>query len=225
MRLAVISDVHSNLHALREVARAIALEDVDMVVCAGDIVGYCAFPNECCDIIRVLADHAVLGNHDIAAITQVTTSMNPYAAKAAVWTAKNINDDSREFIESLKTESRFDSSGINVAMFHGSPRSVDEYVFEEDVDADLIDSNQVDLMILGHTHVPYCRSFGSRMIVNPGSVGQPRDSDKRASYAIVDTRTAKCVIMRVDYEIESAAEAIESAGLPEMLADRLFLGR
>lgn len=225
MRLAAISDVHSNLHALREVARAIAVEDVDVVVCAGDIVGYCAFPNECCEIVRNLADYAVLGNHDVAAATQVTISMNPYAAKAAVWTAQNINDDSRSFIQSLKTELKFDVDDITVAMFHGSPRSLDEYVFEEDVDASLIDSEGVDVMILGHTHVPFVKSFGSRMVVNPGAVGQPRDSDKRASFAIIDSSIMKGTIKRVDYDIESAAKAIKTAGLPEMLADRLFLGR
>jgi putative phosphoesterase len=225
MRLAAISDVHSNLHALREVARAIAVEDVDVVVCAGDIVGYCAFPNECCEIVRNLADYAVLGNHDVAAATQVTTSMNQYAAKAAVWTAQNMNDDSRSFIQSLKTELKFDVDDITVAMFHGSPRSLDEYVFEEDVDASLIDSEGVDVMILGHTHVPFVKSFGSRMVVNPGAVGQPRDSDKRASFAIIDSSIMKGTIKRVDYDIESAAKAIKTAGLPEMLADRLFLGR
>lgn len=225
MRLALISDVHSNLHALTEVEKAISREDIDVVICAGDIVGYGAFPNECCRIVQDIADHVVLGNHDIAALTRVTASMNPFAAEAAKWTSTRLNADSKAFLSELGTERRFVSDDVSIALFHGSPRSVNEYIYEEDVDKELFGSEKGDLIVLGHTHVPFIRKLDKCMVVNPGAVGQPRDGDRRASYAILDTASRECAIGRLDYDIESAAAAIEREGLPGILADRLFGGR
>lgn len=224
MRLAVISDIHSNLHALNAVIEAIQGTEVDLVVCAGDIVGYGAFPNECCRILKNLSNHVVFGNHDIAALTEDTTWMNPDAAKAALWTARNLSTRSRHYLESLKIETSLESDKMKTRIFHGSPRSVAEYVYEEDAGEGMLDAEEVDLLVLGHTHVPFVKSFGDRLIVNPGSVGQPRDHDSRASWALIDTKSKTCSIQRVSYDIGSAAEAIDAAGLPGFLAARLFSG-
>ena len=112
----------------------------------------------------------------------------------------------------------------SVAMFHGSPRDVSEYVYEEEVTEKLLDLAMADIVILGHTHIPYIKSFGDRFVLNPGAVGQPRDGDRRASFAVMDSQTGEGIIRRVEYDIESAAAAIELAGLPSMLAERLFSG-
>jgi len=225
MRLALISDVHSNLHALKEIERAIERDDIDLVVCAGDIVGYCAFPNECCRIVQDIADHVVLGNHDIAASTRTVTSMNPYASEAAKWTSTKLNASSRDFLSSLGTVRKFVSDNVSIAMYHGSPRNVDEYIYEEDLDERTFGSETADVIVLGHTHVPFIREIGKRLVINPGAVGQPRDGDRRASYAVLDTATREWAIRRLEYDIESAAAAIKAAGLPVVLADRLFDGR
>lgn len=224
MRLAVISDIHSNLHALNAVIETIQGYKVDLVACAGDIVGYGAFPNECCEILKGISNHVVFGNHDIAALTEDTTWMNPDAAKAALWTARTISNSSRQYLESLKIETILESNKTKTRIFHGSPRSVVEYVYEEDAGEDMLDAEEVDLLVLGHTHVPFVKSFGDRLIVNPGSVGQPRDHDSRASWALVDTESKTCSIQRVKYDIGSAAAAIDAAGLPRFLATRLFSG-
>jgi putative phosphoesterase len=225
MRLAVVSDIHSNLHALKAVRESIEREGADMVVCAGDIVGYGAFPNECCGIVRDLARFAVLGNHEIAAITRVTDLMNPFAAQATDWTSERLTRESREYIQSLPEGAKFAAGPVTTAAFHGSPESVDEYIYEDDVGEHLFDRLEESVLILGHTHVPFARRVLEKMVVNPGAVGQPRDGDPRASYAVLDTPRMSFRVRRVEYDIEGAAEAILSAGLPPILAHRLFEGR
>jgi putative phosphoesterase len=225
MRIAVISDIHSNIHALKEVVVAVEQEGIDMVLCAGDIVGDGAFPNECCDIVKRLADHAVVGNHDLAVVTRDTSNMNPYAAKAADWTSENLSDDSRRFLDSLKTGERLELDDSTAGLFHGSPTSVWEYVFEEDVRTEMLESAKADILVLGHTHVPFVKTYGKRCVLNPGAVGQPRDGDSRASFATIDTGSGKRRIHRLDYDVNGAADAIMRAQLPQLLADRLFSGK
>jgi putative phosphoesterase len=224
MRIAVVSDIHSNLHALKEVVGAIEQEGVDMVLCAGDIVGYGAFPNECCDIVKGLADLAVAGNHDLAVVTRDTSLMNPYAAKAADWTSKSLSDDSRSFLESLRSSERLALDDFALGLFHGSPTSVWEYVFEDDVRSDMLESAKADILVLGHTHVPFVKTYGKRWVLNPGAVGQPRDGDSRASFATIDTDSGERRIHRLDYNVDGAADAIMRVHLPKLLADRLFSG-
>ena len=224
MRVAILSDIHSNKHAFEAVLEAISRIDAETIVCAGDVVGYCAFPNECCEIIKANASKIVKGNHDNAVIEADTSRMNPYAARAVRWTADSINSSSREFLMSLNAESRFQVGGRTVAMYHGSPTSVDEYVFDHDVDEDLVKSAEADILILGHTHVPCIKRMAAGTFVNPGAVGQPRDGEWKASYAVFDTETDECVIRRVPYDVAAAADAIREAGLPEFLAKRLHRG-
>jgi putative phosphoesterase len=225
MKLAIVADIHSNLQALNAVMREIKRAEIDQVVCAGDIVGYGANPNECCHVIRDVATHVVLGNHEISALTKDTTRMNPHAAEASRWTSSTLERESQEFLKSLKIESKFEASDMRVAMYHGSVGNATEYVFEDEINEDIVRSSGRDLLILGHTHVPYVKDFGSMMAVNPGSVGQPRDKDPRASYAVLDTDSRGCLVKRTGYDIGGASEAILAAGLPRMLAERLFLGR
>ncbi len=226
MRLAILSDIHSNIDAL-ESARAKLRRNsrVDTVICAGDIVGYCAFPNECCRTMHELAAEIVLGNHDIAALERDTSFMNPVAARAALWTSSALDERSAEWLRSLATEAAFRVGSLDAAMYHGSVESYTEYVFEEDASESMLSRAHCRLLILGHTHIPYIKRFSSGLIVNPGSVGQPRDGDPRASFAVLDTESGECDISRVDYDIDRAADAIDAAGLPTYLADRLFIGR
>jgi predicted phosphodiesterase len=153
------------------------------------------------------------------------TSMNPYASEAALWTSKKLNASSRKFLGSLRTVRKFVSDGVSVAMYHGSPRDANEYVFEEDLDERIIATETADMIVLGHTHIPFAKKMGKQLVVNPGAVGQPRDGDRRASYAVLDTTAQECAVKRLEYDIDSAATAIEAAGLPGALADRLFDGK
>lgn len=224
MRLVVLADVHSNLHALNAVLDEIDKLDVDKIVCAGDIVGYCAFPNECCAAIRERASEVVMGNHDLAALHTDDSGMNPFAARAVLWTSSRIDNQSKTYLGNLKHESRFSFGGKTLAMFHGSPTSIDEYVFEDKVTEELLGSVTADVLILGHTHVPCIAPLSGKLFVNPGSVGQPRDGDRKSSFAVLDTETWNCSIKRVSYNLDLAAEAIRKAGLPGFLGDRLYRG-
>lgn len=225
MKLAILADIHANLHALKVVSEEIRRAKVDLVACAGDIVGYGAHPNECCAMVKRLAQHTVFGNHERAALTRDAIWMNPYAAKASAWTSDALNADSKNYLSRLELESRFDVLGKRVAMFHGSVGSDIEYVHEDQLSEDLLSEANTDVLILAHTHVPYVRRFRIGLILNPGSVGQPRDGDRRASFGIYDSDDDSCVIRRLEYDVEGAYEAILSRGLPEFLAERLFFGR
>lgn len=226
MRLVILSDIHSNIHALESVRSELRrMKRPDAVVCAGDMVGYCAFPNECCRATSELTRSAVLGNHDIAVLERDTSFMNQYASRAAIWTASALDDGSTKWLRSLETEARLRAEDLNVAIYHGSVESYTEYVFEEDAKESMLARARCGLLVLGHTHVPFVKRFATGTIVNPGSVGQPRDGDPRASFAVIDTQSAECEILRVEYDIESAADAIASASLPAFLANRLFMGR
>ncbi|MBU0624243.1 MAG: metallophosphatase family protein [Candidatus Thermoplasmatota archaeon] len=225
MKLAIVADIHSNLQALKAVMGEIERAEIDQVVCAGDIVGYGANPNECCHIVGDAAAHAVLGNHEISALTKDATGMNPHAATASRWTASALGEGSRKLLGSLEIESKFEAGDMKIAMYHGSVGSATKYVFEDEINEDIVRSSGSGLLILGHTHVPYVKDFGSMMAINPGSVGQPRDGDPKASYAVLDTSRRSCLVRRVGYDIGGASDAILAAGLPRVLAERLFLGR
>lgn len=226
MKIAIISDIHSNLQALRAVLKDIERQGTQLVICAGDIVGYGADPNECTSIVSRVVHTSIYGNHELSALSGDTTWMNPFAAVAAIWTGKNLDKASRDYLKGLELSAVLDLSNKRIAMYHGSVGSATEYVYEEAMSQELFESARADVLILGHTHVPYVVRFGSYgLAINPGSVGQPRDSDPRASYAVLDLDRMDCETRRLDYDVEGAARSIRLARLPEILAERLFHGR
>jgi putative phosphoesterase len=188
-------------------------------------VGYGAFPDECCREMRRVAAHSVRGNHDLSAVTRDVGGMNPYAAEAALWTADRIGKDEAAFLRGLGDSASFVAGGMSFAVFHGSPRAPNEYVFEWDLTEKLVEGVNADVMVLGHTHVPFVARLGALTVVNPGSVGQPRDGDPRASFAVIDTSSLDVRIVRKAYDVDGAAEAIALAGLPSALGERLRGGR
>ena len=225
MKIAIVSDIHSNLQALRAVLDDIQKIDAGLILCAGDVVGYGGDPNECCNLISKAAHLAVFGNHEVAALTGDTVWMNSNAAKAAKWTGSVLDQRSRDYLDKLELSARTEISGRMIAMYHGSIDSAIEYVYEESLSPDLLMAAETDVLILGHTHIPYVVRFEQGLAVNPGSVGQPRDMNPKASYAVLDPARMICEIRRVDYDIESAQKSIANAGLPVFLAERLLIGR
>lgn len=225
MRLGLVADIHSNLHALRAVRERLDALGVDAVVCAGDIVGYGAFPNECCAAVSHMADLAVVGNHDLAALTRDMRGLNPYAAAASRWTSDQLGPEASTYLSGLKEKASLETPGRPVAVMHGSPRGAREYVFEDDAADWMLEETGAGLLVLGHTHVPFVARFAEGMVVNPGSVGQPRDGDPRASFAVYDQSSSVCTVVRAVYDVDGAAEAIRAAGLPRILAERLKVGK
>lgn len=222
-----ISDVHSNLEALESTLRALRGKPI---VCLGDIVGYGANPNEVIGLLKDARAVGVLGNHDNAVLTGDFAMLNSRAAMAAKWTADRLSEGARAFLRSLPREIRTEFGGVKAYLTHGSPDdNLWEYV-EPATHHDLLEhyltKQAVALIGLGHTHVPYVWSCASGTVFNPGSVGQPRDGDRRASFAIArfDEGGVEVENRRIEYDCAAAARKIAEAGLPGSLAERLLRG-
>ena len=165
---------------------------------------------------------SVVGNHDVAALERDPSGMNPYAGAAAIWTSERLTDKSRSYLLSLGESAKAGEASMTV--HHGSLHNISEYLYEDDVIEEMLVEAESSVLVFGHTHVPYVKEFRRGLIVNPGSVGQPRDRDPRASFGILETKPLSCRIVRVPYDIEGASEAILGAGLPRILAERLKIG-
>ena len=241
MRIAVISDIHGNWHAFAAVLADIEQDPVDEIWCLGDVVGYGPQPNPCVSETRERSALCLVGNHDLAAIGRVDlTDFSPDAAASATWTAGELESDARTFLESL--EPKGERPGVQ--MFHASPRDpIWEYVLSEHVAREALSHTTAPLVLVGHSHIPIALQLcgdalagglakgGSeldlgtgRWLLNPGSVGQPRDGDPRAAYLRIDLESGHAHFRRIPYEIEKTQDEIREAGLPEALAERLASG-
>ncbi|HTK81107.1 MAG TPA: metallophosphoesterase family protein [Bacteroidota bacterium] len=233
MRIAIISDIHSNIEALETSLRAIEKQRVDEVVCLGDIIGYGANPNECIELVRKTTSHVLLGNHDEAAIDLSRTEyFNPFARIAAEWTNKQLSDENAAYVGELK----FILERNGLMFVHSSPYEPEEWHYIlSPVDAQFNFAYfTAPICFVGHSHVPgiFCEDIwtlevvpGKKFIVNVGSIGQPRDNDWRSSFGIFDTEKWTYENIRLEYDVNTAAEKIRKAGLPKALADRLLVGR
>ncbi len=228
MRALVVSDVHSNFEALLRV-----LGDAggfDLAICVGDIVGYGPNPSECIWKVKGLGFHSVMGNHDYAVVTGDSSGFNPYAAVAARVNRRLLGADEVRWLGSLPAQLTLDLDGVRVQAYHGSPSDpINEYIFPEEAEAvaeDYLEALDAGLIILGHTHIPYIVDAGVGLMINPGSVGQPRDGDPRASYMLVEVEGGSVEVehRRVEYDVDAVASKMRGIGLPEVLAARLYGG-
>ncbi len=242
MKIAIISDIHGNLEALNAVLKKIEEEKPDKIVCLGDIVGYGANPNECCDIVKKLTDKIVMGNHDSAVCMKTPLDwFNPNARTAIEWTMKKLTPDNFDFLSKLPLTLKYE----NLLFVHASPNSPEEWkyilnAYDAYYELQVIKEN---VCFIGHSHVPvtfmldenldifmidreeFFIEGGKKYLINVGSVGQPRDFDPRASFGIYDTDKKHFRIIRVDYDIRLAQRKIIEADLPVILAERLLYGR
>jgi diadenosine tetraphosphatase ApaH/serine/threonine PP2A family protein phosphatase len=242
MRLAIISDIHSNIEALTEVLRTADQFKVDRVVSLGDVVGYGASPNPCCELVRSAAEVTLLGNHDAAVAGRMDYSFYYDAARHALdWTANVVTDENLDWLRSLPYTYRIGEVGFS----HGSPidPKAYEYIFALEQARELM-PHVVDLpevTFIGHSHL--CKAFaigngevndvvaqkfgvrrGYKYIISVGSVGQPRDYDNRACFVIHDTDARTVEYVRVEYDIETSAQRIFDADLALNFGKRLSLG-
>jgi len=229
MKIIVLSDIHSNLDALQAVAGN--LPQYDELWCLGDIVGYGPQPNEVIERLQQLRPAVTLmGNHDQAVVTGDVEGFSSHAAKAVKWTTGVIEEVRLNYLATLRPSVKLEREGKSFALFHGSPRDpLNEYVFpgfQEKVGRKLVEMSGANSVLLGHTHVPMLYSFGDGLLANPGSIGQPRDGDRRASFAVltVTQNGIEFEVRRVEYDVDPVAERIIKGGLPRFLAERLYMG-
>ncbi|HET9029409.1 MAG TPA: metallophosphoesterase family protein [Candidatus Aquilonibacter sp.] len=241
MKYAFVSDVHGNIESLE---RALALVgDDDTVLCLGDIVGYGPNPNECVGMIRARAQNAVLGNHDLAALENFGVEYFNDAAKAAItWTQSVLTDDNRAWLNGLSYELRFP----DFLMVHGAPVNYFEYILDKRTAAKAFANTDAPLIFIGHTHIAeywvqepdgtighkhmqnggeLVLEEGRRYIVDVGSVGQPRDLNPEASFALYDSGERRVEWIRYPYPIADVQQKIHEVHLPDYLALRLESGR
>ena len=246
MRAAVLSDIHANRQALEAVLAAVDEAGVEEIWCLGDMVGYGAEPDACTALVRERCATCLVGNHDLAVLNAIDISTFSDTAAAAVeWTRDIIGEESLEFLASLDPA----ASQQGIGLFHASPRDpVWEYVISVDQAEAGFAAQEERVGLIGHSHIAlfFARGVGGRRgsaqgaqagegteleiaegswLLNPGSVGQPRDGDPRAAWLELDTEEWTVRYHRVSYDVEGAAAAILAAGLPRILAERLQAGR
>lgn len=245
MRAAMISDIHGNLPALEAALAEIDRVSPDEIWCLGDVVGYGAQPDQCTELVRERCDLCLVGNHDLAVLGELDIeAFSAAAAAAAEWTSDVAAPETLEFLRGLKPQAQRGGAGL----FHASPRDpVWEYVLSLEQAEECLEIQEERVCLIGHSHVAlyFMRDDGDgsqvrgaqagggaaldlgtgEWLVNPGSVGQPRDGDPRAAWLELDTERWSARYHRVPYEIDRAAEPIVEAGLPRHLADRLYLGQ
>jgi predicted phosphodiesterase len=246
LRAAVLSDIHANRQALEAVLAAVEEAAVEEIWCLGDMVGYGADPDACTALVRERCGTCLAGNHDLAVLGALDISTFSEAAAAAVeWTRDNVNGETLEFLASLDPTASREGAGL----FHASPRDpIWEYVLSADQAEAGFEAMEERIGLIGHSHVAlfFTRAPGVRpgyvqgaqaaaeaeievaeggWLLNPGSVGQPRDGDPRAAWLELDTEAWRARYHRVSYDTEGAAQAILAAGLPSSLAERLGVGR
>ena len=252
MRVAVITDIHANLPAFEAVLAAIDGSDAQEIWCLGDVVGYGAQPDECADLARERCSVSLVGNHDLAVLGSLDiSSFSSAAAEAARWTAENCAEQTTSYLEDLEPLGEREGIGLFHA---SPRDPVWEYVLSLEQAEECMDLQPQRVALIGHSHVALFftrdRAGGAEAedetqegvqgaqaadsarldlsagtwLVNPGSVGQPRDGDARAAWLELETDDGEAVYHRVGYDIDAAAKPIVDAGLPKHLAERLYLG-
>ena len=243
MKVAFISDIHGNLEALSTVFRDIDTRGIEVISCAGDIVGYYPHPLECIDLVRKRCNHVIKGNHDEVVtdknFNRQKSWFNEIAAHSLTWTRERLLESDGathfHFLESLPMKKEILIEERKVLLAHGTPEDKWEYFLYpfwigEPPPGQKVKLNKWlkkwELVVIGHTHQPFIYKFRRKVVLNPGSVGQPRDGNPDASYAVVEINKSKISgeIVRLGYEFRKTCDALLKADLHEYLCLRLATG-
>lgn len=221
MKIGLISDIHANAVALEAVLKSMG--EVDAIVCAGDIVGYNPYPNETIELLKKFQVKCVMGDLDRAVVTGDIEWLNAVTADTVRWTAKHLNKENFDFIKGLPDH--LDLDGMTI--YHGSPATMKDMALEYEPEnmCSIFVADKSRIIAFGHTHIPIVRECSDKTILNPGSVGQPRDGNNQASYAVWDTEKHTFDIKRVHYDFKRVQAKILAEGLPELMAERLTYGK
>ncbi len=232
MRIGIFSDVHSNLPALEAVLADIDAAGVDARYALGDLVGYAPWPNEVLQRLRTDAFPIVMGNYDDGTgfernecgCAYTNPTEKALGDESFAWTKAHTSEVNKAWLRTLLPEVRFTAHGKRYLLVHGSPRRINEYLYEDKPDATfarIAAGAQADVIICGHTHRPYDKTVGAAQFINVGSAGKPKDGDPRGCWALLDTAAGTVEFRRVQYDIERASDAIEASDLPSEFAEQL----
>lgn len=240
--ITVFGDIHGNLPALEAVLRDIEVRSLEALYCLGDLVGYGTFPNEVVDLIRSSGIPTIMGNYDQGVGNSSDDCGCAYKRdidrerghRSVTWSNAHTTDGNKAFLRTLPTNIPLQLDELSVLLVHGSPRKVNEYLFEErpeDYFERILDAAGCDVLVCGHTHIPYHKTLPSgRHVINAGSVGKPKDHDPRACYVTVSVRGPDLAVefLHVSYDVERTAQAIEATpefdGMPHAYAAMLREG-
>jgi putative phosphoesterase len=234
-RVAIITDIHANLRALQACLDAIDQIGVEAIYCGGDLVGYGPEPNDVCRLIEQRRILTIYGNYDYAisrdmddcGCAYVTPHDRELGTQSVRWTLTHTDQRSKDFMRELPFDLRFELGSTRVRLVHGSPRKVNEYLFEDKPARTferIAARSDCDVLVFGHTHKPWIREYGGTLFVNCGSVGKPKDGDPRAAFALLEldqSRVVRGSIERVSYAAAAAAREVLAAGLPGEYAEKL----
>jgi putative phosphoesterase len=234
--VAVITDIHGNLPALQATLARIDELDIERIFCGGDLVGYGPHPNEICALIARREIPTIYGNYDYAiardeedcGCAYVTAHDRELGQQSVDWTLAHTNQESKNFMRDLPFDLSFPVGDVDVHLVHGSPRKVNEYLFE-DKPASLYErlaaAESAAVLVFGHTHKPWVHEYGGVLFVNCGSVGKPKDGDPRGAFAVLTPGAGglEVRIERVEYDADEVAAEVRAAGLPTEFADKLLL--
>ena len=234
--VAVITDIHANLPALHAALRRIDKLGIEQIYCGGDLVGYGPHPNEVCALIQERGIPTIYGNYDHAiardlhdcGCAYITPHDREIGQESVEWTLEHTDQRSKDFMRDLPFDLRFTVGEASVHLVHGSPRKVNEYLFE-DKPASLYErlaaAEEADVLVFGHTHKPWDDEYGGVRFVNSGAVGKPKDGEPRGAFAILDASSGslEVTIERVAYDAETVADEVRAAGLPAEFADKLLV--
>ena len=236
MRIAVLSDIHANLHALEAVWADLERQRPEAVYCLGDLVGYGAFPNEVVAFLRERGVPTVMGNYDQGVGFDMDDcgciyrdpEEDRFGKLSLLWTRAHTTPENKAYLQKLQIQIRLEDQRPHLLMVHGSPRKINEYVFE---DRPASSSERIarlancDILLIGHTHLPYQKRVARTLFVSTGSVGKPKDGDARACYVLLEHGWRTSIqFRRVEYDVEAAARAIRQSDLPPIYADLLLSG-
>jgi putative phosphoesterase len=236
MRVALFSDVHSNLPALEAVLADVAAAGVDERYALGDLVGYAPWPNEVLERLQAEGITSVMGNYDEGTGFDMDECGCAYTDpieealgdQSFAWTKAHTNAANKAWLRSLPREIRFEADGKRYLLVHGSPRRINEYLYEDKPDATfarIAAGANADVIVCGHTHRPYDKTVGAARFINDGSAGKPKDGDPRACWTLLDTATGAVEFQRVEYDIERTAQAILASDLPHEFAAQVRAAR
>ncbi|MGL5647340.1 MAG: metallophosphoesterase family protein [Clostridium sp.] len=232
MKIAVISDIHGNIYSLMKVFEDIDENKVDKIICLGDLVGYGPHPNEVIALIKRREIPCLKGNYDASVCDGDFTFIrdNEINSFSLPWTVDELRVSNKYYLESLPTELRLTIGKREILFVHGSPNSINEYLFEDGNNTEEIMSNlNADILVCAHTHIPSCKMFGNKLFINDGSVGKPKIGKPDATYCLLDvneeTGEVKVKVKHIEYEYKRIVKDMTMLKFPNKLIQSYELGK